>query len=46
VTIAAQAVGSRFEGRLNSAGSELQGTWSQNGITLPLTFTRPGADAK
>jgi hypothetical protein len=29
-----------FSGTLNAAGTELSGTWSQQGASLPLTFTK------
>ena len=46
VAMTAPATGGRFEGTLNAQGTELQGTWSQSGIKLPLTLTRAGAEAK
>lgn len=40
------AVGGVFEGALGSGGTEIKGTWSQAGVTLPLTIKRadPRAD--
>lgn len=35
-----KAIGGSYEGILNADGSALQGTWSQGGRTLPLTFSR------
>lgn len=34
------AIGATYEGRLNAEGSTLEGTWSQGGRALPLTFER------
>jgi hypothetical protein len=33
-------VGASFTGVLNPAGTELTGTWTQQSLTLPLTFQR------
>lgn len=33
-------IGASFEGSLNSDGSTVEGTWSQNGAELPLTLQR------
>ncbi len=30
----------KYEGKLNAAGTEAVGTWSQRGVNLPLTLTR------
>jgi uncharacterized protein len=38
--LAFKAMGASYEGTLNADGSALQGTWSQGGQTLPLTFHR------
>jgi hypothetical protein len=40
------SVGGVFEGELGNGGTEIKGTWSQAGVSLPLTITRvdPRAD--
>jgi murein DD-endopeptidase len=39
-------VGGVYEGKLNSAGTELNGTWTQSGVpTQPLSFTRSTEDS-
>lgn len=35
-----KAIGASYEGTLNADGSVLEGTWSQGGRSLPLTFHR------
>ena len=35
-----KAIGGLYEGKANKELSEIAGTWSQNGATLDLTFTR------
>ena len=40
VTIDVTSVGASFVGALNSAGTELAGTWTQGQASLPLTFRR------
>jgi hypothetical protein len=36
-------VGGSYEGKLNAAGSELNGTWSQAQLVFPLAFERSGS---
>jgi hypothetical protein len=38
VTLEVTSVGASFTGVLNAAGTELAGTWTQQGSTLPLTL--------
>jgi len=38
--LALKAIGASYQGSLNTDGSALQGTWSQSGQELPLTFHR------
>jgi pimeloyl-ACP methyl ester carboxylesterase len=38
-----KAIGGSYEGTLNAEGSALEGTWSQGGRKLPLTFHRQEA---
>jgi hypothetical protein len=45
VTLEIKPVGGSFAGRLNAAGTELVGTYSTDGIELPLTFRRTTAPA-
>jgi uncharacterized protein len=40
VTLALPAIGAAFAGRLDAAGSTIEGTWTQGGRELPLTFSR------
>ena len=40
LTIDLPTVGASFAGVLNSTGTELTGTWTQQSVTLPLTFHR------
>jgi hypothetical protein len=40
ITAESRGIVSAFVGTLNSAGTELMGTWSQRGMSLPLSFTR------
>jgi hypothetical protein len=40
VTIDVPAVSGSFAGRLNDARTELAGTWTQGGLSLPLTLRR------
>jgi hypothetical protein len=40
VTLESQGVVTSFSGDLNAAGTEIAGTWTQGGTTLPLTLTR------
>jgi pimeloyl-ACP methyl ester carboxylesterase len=35
-----------YEGRLNAAGTEITGEWRQQGLRLPLNFSRAGGGAK
>ena len=37
-----KAIGASYKGTLNADGSAVQGTWSQGGQELPLTFHRQG----
>ena len=32
--------GAKYEGKLNAAGTEAVGTWTQRGASLPLTFVK------
>jgi hypothetical protein len=41
VTIDVPSVGASYVGVLNPTASEMVGTWTQQGSTIPLTFTRP-----
>jgi murein DD-endopeptidase len=41
-----KAVGGVYEGKLNSAGTEIAGTWTQSGVPAqPLRFARSAADS-
>jgi hypothetical protein len=40
LTIDVATVGASFVGVLNAAGTELSGTWTQRGSSLPVTFQR------
>jgi|SRR5580765_6923218 hypothetical protein len=40
ITAESRGIVSAFAGTLNGAGTELTGTWSQRGMSLPLSFTR------
>ena len=40
LTIDVPSVGASFDGVLNSTRNELTGTWTQQSVTLPLTFQR------
>jgi hypothetical protein len=40
VTVESRGIVSSFTGTLNAAGTELSGTWSQRGLSVPLTLTR------
>lgn len=40
------AIGATYEGKLSAGADELQGTWSQGGRSLPLTFRRQAAPAQ
>lgn len=41
-----KAVGGIYEGTLNTAGSEMKGTWTQTGVPAqPITFTRNSEDS-
>lgn len=39
-TVDVPAVRGRFEGSLSKDGQTLEGTWTQSGVSLPLTLTR------
>jgi uncharacterized protein len=43
VTFDAKTAGASFKGKLNPAGTEIAGEWSQGGKNLPLTFKRVDA---
>jgi hypothetical protein len=43
---AVQGLGATYSGTLNSAGTEITGTWTQVGTALPLTFKHPAAAEK
>jgi hypothetical protein len=43
VTIDVPSVAASFAGVLNTAGTEMAGTWTQQGSALPLTFKRAAA---
>jgi uncharacterized protein len=43
LTISIEQAGSRFVGKVKSGGTVLQGTWTQPGLTAPLTLTRLAA---
>ncbi|MBX0292840.1 alpha/beta fold hydrolase [Hymenobacter sp. HSC-4F20] len=40
ITISIEQAGSKFVGKVKDGGSTFQGTWSQPGLTAPLTLTR------
>jgi len=43
VTLDSVVVAGSFSGALNAAGTELAGTWTEGGKSLPLTFQRTTA---
>ncbi|MCB1057512.1 MAG: alpha/beta fold hydrolase [Acidobacteria bacterium] len=43
VKVSVEKIGASFEGTLNADGSAIDGTWSQGGRSMPLTFTRTSA---
>ncbi|HET7871907.1 MAG TPA: hypothetical protein VFL42_05305, partial [Terriglobales bacterium] len=45
VRLEMKAIRASYEGKLNSAGSEIAGGWQQGGNNIPLVFRRPGAAA-
>jgi hypothetical protein len=40
VTVEFSGIGGKFEGEINNDASELSGTWTQRGLSNPLTFKR------
>ncbi len=40
VTFAVAAIGGAYDGTVSDAGSEISGTWSQGGASLPMSLTR------
>ena len=40
VKLEMRRIGGGYEGKLNAAGSEMSGTWTQGGASLPLVFRR------
>jgi uncharacterized protein len=40
LSLGAASIGGSYEGTLNAAGTEIDGTWSQGGGSLPLKLTR------
>ena len=40
ITISIEAAGSRFVGKVKNDGAVFQGTWTQPGLTAPLTLSR------
>ena len=46
VTAESRGIVSSFTGTLNVAGTELTGTWSQHGLSVPLTLTRATEGAR
>ena len=49
LTFELKVTGAKYDGKLNAAGTEAVGEWTQRGAKLPLTFTkkdRPNARAE
>ncbi|UPL49479.1 alpha/beta hydrolase family protein [Hymenobacter sublimis] len=40
ITVSIEQAGSKFVGKVKDGGTTFQGTWSQPGLTAPLTLTR------
>jgi len=45
LTLLVKAVGGEYHAEINKDGTELNGTWSQNGNELPLTLKKKAAEA-
>ena len=45
LTLLVKAVGGEYHSEINKDGTELNGTWSQNGNELPLTLRKKAAEA-
>lgn len=41
-----KSLGATYDGKLSADGNEISGTWKQGGNSVPLTFRRPGTQAK
>ncbi len=44
VRVAVSSIGATFEGRINSSGTAIAGTWTQANMPFPLTLTRATPD--